>query len=76
MQQLGQQQGWEIPAQLLAPPPPPYRRESTPHASGAASNHVGGSPGSHGVLCTPRPSPGSQGGASQPSPGSHTGQSS
>ena len=30
VQQLGQQQGWEIPAQLLAPPPPPYRRESTP----------------------------------------------
>ena len=30
MQQLGQQQGWEIPAQLLAPPPPPHRRESTP----------------------------------------------
>ena len=30
VQQLGQQQGWEIPAQLLAPPPPPHRRESTP----------------------------------------------
>ena len=29
VQQLGQQQGWEIPAQLLAPPPPPHRREST-----------------------------------------------
>ena len=29
VQQLGQQQGWEIPAELLAPPPP-YRRESTP----------------------------------------------
>jgi len=26
---LGQQQGWEIPAELLAPPPP-YRREFTP----------------------------------------------
>jgi len=31
VQQLGQKQGWEIPAELLAPPPPPpYRRESTP----------------------------------------------
>jgi hypothetical protein len=32
MQQLGEQQGWEIPAQLLAPPPPPppHHRESTP----------------------------------------------
>ena len=30
VQQLRQQQGWEIPAQLLAPPPPPHRRESTP----------------------------------------------
>ena len=29
VQQLGQKQGWEIPAELLAPPPP-YRRESTP----------------------------------------------
>jgi hypothetical protein len=29
VQQLGKQQGWEIPAQLLAPPPP-HRRESTP----------------------------------------------
>jgi hypothetical protein len=27
VQQLGEQQGWQIPAQLLAPPP---RRESTP----------------------------------------------
>ena len=41
-------------------------------ASGAASNHVGGSPGSHDMLCTPGPSPGSQVGASQPSPTSHT----
>jgi hypothetical protein len=32
VQQLGEQQGWQIPAQLLAPPrlPPPPRRESTP----------------------------------------------
>jgi hypothetical protein len=32
VQQLGQQQGLQIPAQLLAPPrpPPPPRRESTP----------------------------------------------
>jgi hypothetical protein len=32
MQQLEEQQGWQIPAQLLAPPqpPPPPRRESTP----------------------------------------------
>jgi hypothetical protein len=33
MQQLGEQKGWEIPAQLLAPPPPPpppHHRESTP----------------------------------------------
>jgi hypothetical protein len=32
VQQLGEQQGWRIPAQLLAPPrpPPPPRRESTP----------------------------------------------
>ena len=29
VQQLGQQHGWEIPTELLAPPPP-YRRESTP----------------------------------------------
>jgi hypothetical protein len=29
IQQLGKQQGWEIPAQLLAPPPP-HCRESTP----------------------------------------------
>jgi hypothetical protein len=31
VQQLGEQQGWQIPAQLLAPPrpPPPPRREST-----------------------------------------------
>jgi hypothetical protein len=31
MQQLGEQQGWQIPAQMLAPPqlPPPPRREST-----------------------------------------------
>jgi hypothetical protein len=32
VQQIGEQQGWQIPAQLLAPPrpPPPPRRESTP----------------------------------------------
>jgi hypothetical protein len=32
VQQLGEHQGWRIPAQLLAPPrpPPPPRRESTP----------------------------------------------
>jgi hypothetical protein len=32
VQQLGEQQGWQIQAQLLAPPrpPPPPRRESTP----------------------------------------------
>jgi len=31
MQQLGLQQGWEIPANLLAPPPPPpHRLDSTP----------------------------------------------
>ena len=31
MQQLGLQQGWEIPANLLAPPPPPpHRPDSTP----------------------------------------------
>jgi hypothetical protein len=33
VQQLGEQQGWQIPAQLIAPPPrppPPPRRESTP----------------------------------------------
>jgi hypothetical protein len=32
VQQLGEQQGWQIPSQLLAPPgpPPPPRRESTP----------------------------------------------
>jgi hypothetical protein len=29
VQQVGEQQGWEILAQLLAPPPP-HRRESTP----------------------------------------------
>jgi hypothetical protein len=29
MQQIGQQQGWSIPQQLLAPPPP-YRPDSTP----------------------------------------------
>jgi hypothetical protein len=31
VQQLGEQQGWQIPSQLLAPPrpPPPPRREST-----------------------------------------------
>jgi hypothetical protein len=28
MQQIGQQQGWSIPQQLLAPPPP-YRPDST-----------------------------------------------
>jgi hypothetical protein len=33
-QQLGKQQGWEIPAQLLAPPPAPHRRESTPVSMG------------------------------------------
>ena len=31
VQQLGLQQGWEIPASLLAPPPPPpHRSDSTP----------------------------------------------
>ena len=31
VQQLGLQQGWEIPANLLAPPPPPpHRPDSTP----------------------------------------------
>jgi hypothetical protein len=32
VQQLGEQQGWQIPPQLVAPPrpPPPPRRESTP----------------------------------------------
>jgi hypothetical protein len=45
------------------------------HQSGAASNHVGGSAASHGVLSTPGLSSGSQAGASQPSPASHTGPS-
>ncbi|XP_066354102.1 uncharacterized protein [Miscanthus floridulus] len=67
VQQLGQQQGWEIPAQLLAPPSPPHHRESTPHQSGAASNHVRGSPASHVGPSPPRHSPGSHPGASQPS---------
>ena len=30
VQQLGLQQGWEIPANLLAPPPLPHRPNSTP----------------------------------------------
>ena len=30
MQQIGQQQGWTIPATLLAPSPPPQRPDSTP----------------------------------------------
>jgi hypothetical protein len=32
VQQIGQQQGWEIPQHLLAPPPPPLplHRDSTP----------------------------------------------
>jgi hypothetical protein len=30
VQQLGQQQGWVIPQQLLAPTPPPPRPDSTP----------------------------------------------
>jgi hypothetical protein len=29
MQQIGQQQGWTIPQQLIALAPPPYRPDST-----------------------------------------------